>query len=69
MIVASILITRVSNQWNDIAQLVVIVTIRTALNLLLERAIRLDSSLSSMSESANSPLRLMRFAKPLSLLE
>ena len=38
LIGASILTTIVSNQWNDIAQLVVVIVIRTALNLLLERA-------------------------------
>ncbi len=38
LIGASILKTMISSQWNDIAQLVVIILIRTALNLLLERA-------------------------------
>ncbi|MEO0521279.1 MAG: DUF1622 domain-containing protein [Cyanobacteria bacterium P01_A01_bin.116] len=38
LIGASILKTMISSQWNDIAQLVVTIVIRTALNLLLERA-------------------------------
>ncbi|MGD1927921.1 MAG: DUF1622 domain-containing protein [Leptolyngbyaceae cyanobacterium] len=38
LIGASILKTMISRQWNDIAQLVVTIVIRTALNLLLERA-------------------------------
>ncbi|MEM9804129.1 MAG: DUF1622 domain-containing protein [Cyanobacteria bacterium P01_D01_bin.56] len=40
LIGASILTTIISSQWNDIAQLVVVIGIRTALNLLLERANR-----------------------------
>ncbi len=36
----SILKTMLSSQWEDIARLVLIIGIRTALNLLLERAIR-----------------------------
>lgn len=44
LIGASILTTMVSSQWNDIAQLVVIISIRTALNLLLERATRMGPS-------------------------
>ena len=38
LIGASILKTTVSSQWNDIAQLGIVIVIRTALNLLLERA-------------------------------
>ncbi len=38
LIGASILKTMISSQWDDIAQLVVIIMIRTVLNLLLERA-------------------------------
>lgn len=37
---ASILKTMISSQWDDIARLTVIIAVRTALNLLLERAIR-----------------------------
>lgn len=37
---ASILKTMLSSQWEDIARLVIIIAVRTALNLLLERAIR-----------------------------
>lgn len=36
----SILKTMLSSQWEDIARLVIIIAVRTALNLLLERAIR-----------------------------
>ncbi len=39
---ASILRTMVSSQWNDLAQLVVIILIRTTLNLLLERANKVE---------------------------
>ena len=38
LIGASILKTIILSQWNDIAQLMVTIIIRTALNLLLERA-------------------------------
>lgn len=38
LIGASILTTMTSSEWNDISQLVVVIAIRTALNLLLERA-------------------------------
>ena len=41
LIGASILKTMISSQWNDIAQLVVIILSRTVLNLLLERANRI----------------------------
>jgi uncharacterized membrane protein len=44
LIGASILRTMMSSQWIDIAQLVLIIAIRTALNLLLERAIRIENS-------------------------
>ncbi|NJL50161.1 MAG: DUF1622 domain-containing protein [Leptolyngbyaceae cyanobacterium SM2_5_2] len=37
---ASILKTMLSSQWEDITRLVIIIAVRTALNLLLERAIR-----------------------------
>ena len=37
---ASILKTMLSSQWEDIARLVIIIAVRTTLNLLLERAIR-----------------------------
>lgn len=37
---ASILKTMLSSQWEDITRLVMIIAVRTALNLLLERAIR-----------------------------
>lgn len=37
---ASIMKTMLSSQWEDIARLVIIIAVRTALNLLLERAIR-----------------------------
>lgn len=37
---ASILKTMISSEWDDIAQLVVTIGIRTALNFLLERATR-----------------------------
>ncbi|PSN13522.1 hypothetical protein C7293_15650 [filamentous cyanobacterium CCT1] len=37
---ASILKTMLSSQWEDIARLVIIIAVRTVLNLLLERAIR-----------------------------
>ncbi|MEL7069632.1 MAG: DUF1622 domain-containing protein [Cyanobacteria bacterium J06581_3] len=40
LIGASILKTMISSEWNDIAQLVVTICIRTTLNLLLERATR-----------------------------
>ena len=39
---ASILRTMVSSRWDDLAQLVVIILIRTTLNLLLERATRVE---------------------------
>jgi len=42
LIGASILRTMVSSEWNDIALLVVTICIRTTLNLLLERATRIN---------------------------
>jgi uncharacterized membrane protein len=44
LIGASILRTMISSQWFDIAQLALIIAIRTVLNLLLERAIRIGNS-------------------------
>jgi uncharacterized membrane protein len=42
---ASIMKTMLSSQWEDIARLVIIIAVRTALNLLLERAIRNSQSI------------------------
>lgn len=49
---ASILKTMLSSQWEDIARLVIIIAVRTTLNLLLERAIR------NSQEIGDSPLSL-----------
>ncbi|MBE9114081.1 DUF1622 domain-containing protein [Nodosilinea sp. LEGE 07298] len=43
---ASILKTMLSSQWEDIARLVIIIAVRTVLNLLLERAIRNSQAIS-----------------------
>ena len=50
LIGASILKTMISSQWNDIAQLVVTILIRTTLNLLLERATRIGQKEISAQE-------------------
>lgn len=42
---ASILKTMLSSQWEDITRLVIIIAVRTALNLLLERAIRTNQEI------------------------
>ncbi|MGB7414274.1 MAG: DUF1622 domain-containing protein [Thermosynechococcaceae cyanobacterium] len=48
---ATILKTMNSSQWEDIGRLMVIIGIRTALNLLLERAINRSTSIELDSES------------------
>lgn len=45
---ASILKTMLSSQWEDIARLVIIIAVRTTLNLLLERAIRSGQEMNTM---------------------
>ncbi|WOD38089.1 DUF1622 domain-containing protein [Nodosilinea sp. E11] len=52
---ASILKTMLSSQWEDIARLVIIIAVRTTLNLLLERAIRNSQSISDDMADADQP--------------
>ncbi len=58
---ASILKTMLSSQWEDITRLVIIIAVRTALNLLLERAIRNSQAIDDapldlqISEKATAP--------------
>ena len=49
---ASIMKTMLSSQWEDILRLVIIIAVRTALNLLLERAIRSSQSINDESLEA-----------------
>jgi uncharacterized membrane protein len=56
LIGASILKTMISSQWNDLAQLGVIIVIRTTLNLLLERATRISQrEITTRAEAAREP--------------
>ncbi|MDG2990873.1 DUF1622 domain-containing protein [Candidatus Synechococcus calcipolaris G9] len=41
-----------SSQWEDIARLVIIIAVRTTLNLLLERAIRSGQDMNTMIEDS-----------------
>lgn len=51
LIGATILKTMTSSEWNDIARLGIVIALRTVLNLLLERAIRVGGQTASTSNS------------------
>lgn len=51
LIGATILKTMTSSEWNDIARLGIVIALRTVLNLLLERAIRVGDQTDSTSTS------------------
>ncbi|NJN76151.1 MAG: DUF1622 domain-containing protein [Synechococcaceae cyanobacterium RL_1_2] len=56
LIGATILRTMVSSQWDDLARLAVIILIRTTVNLLLERATKLNHQVISPSPSPTTPI-------------